>query len=122
MSSILLARAWLFALFGLALCDHNSSNIAFWDRPRVAVVRDHVYLEGGYMQTGVWEKGAWADTQTAKSSHGFLYNLSLHVPFDMNKGSPAIFQSMDEGYINNFYMDGFMFADYDELYAYGYEP
>ena len=121
MSSVLLAGGGLFAFFGLALCDQNSSNIAFWDRPRVAIIRDHVYLEGGYMQTGVWDKGAWSNTENVVSTQGFLYNLSLHEPFDTTKANPAIFQSMNEGYINNYYLDGYMFADYDELYAYGYE-
>ncbi|KAJ9602122.1 hypothetical protein H2200_013482 [Cladophialophora chaetospira] len=119
MSVTLFACAWLLALVDLVSCDQNSSNIGFWDRPRAAIIRDHVYLEGGYMQTGVFESGVWSDLKITHSTDGFLYKLSLHESFDTTAANPAIFQSIDEGPVTNFYFDGFMFADYDELYAYG---
>ncbi|EXJ71228.1 uncharacterized protein A1O5_05034 [Cladophialophora psammophila CBS 110553] len=43
----------------------------------------------------------------------------MHEPFDTTKANPAIFQSINEGPISNYYLDGYMFADYDEFYAYG---
>ncbi|KIX95117.1 uncharacterized protein Z520_09033 [Fonsecaea multimorphosa CBS 102226] len=119
MFSILQCSAWVFTLFSLVLCDHNSSNIGLWDRPRAALIRDHVYLEGGYMQTGVWSNGAWKSLASATSSEGFLYKLSMHDAFDTTKANPALFQSINEGPISNYYLDGYMFADYDEFYAYG---
>ena len=119
MLSILFGSAWLLASVDLVLGDRNSSNIGFWDRPRAALIRDNVYLEGGYMQTGVFENGAWSDLEVTSSADGFLYKLSMHRPFDTTRANPAIFETVDEGPISNFYFDGYMFADYDELYAYG---
>ncbi|OAP54494.1 hypothetical protein AYL99_10942 [Fonsecaea erecta] len=43
----------------------------------------------------------------------------MHDAFDTTKANPAIFQSINEGPISNYYLDGYMFADYDEFYAYG---
>ncbi|OAL30939.1 hypothetical protein AYO20_08524 [Fonsecaea nubica] len=119
MLSILHYGAWVLTLAGVVLCDHNSSNIGLWDRPRVALIRDNVYLEGGYMQTGVYTNGVWDSLESSTSSQGFLYKLSLHEPFDTTKANPAIFQSINEGPLSNYYLDGYMFADYDEFYAYG---
>ncbi|KIX01879.1 uncharacterized protein Z518_09606 [Rhinocladiella mackenziei CBS 650.93] len=83
-----------------------------WDRPRAALIRDHVYLEGGRIHHNL--------TDIVTSSDGFLFKLNLHRSFGISGDSPpAVFESIDEGPITNYYVDGFMFADYDEFYAYG---
>ncbi|KIW31241.1 uncharacterized protein PV07_02905 [Cladophialophora immunda] len=119
MLSLLQCSAWVLTLFGFAFCDHNSANIGLWDRPRAALIRDNVYLEGGYMQTGIYVNGTWNSLESSTSSEGFLYKLSMHDAFDTTKANPAVFQSINEGPISNYYLDGYMFADYDEFYAYG---
>lgn len=114
-------RLWQCFLLVLPLAagDYNSSEICAWDRPRVAIVRDHIYLEGGWLQ--IPRDGSCKHLETATSSNGWLFNLSLHDSFDIsNDDAPALFRSIDEGALSNFYFDGYMFADYDELYAFGY--
>jgi hypothetical protein len=123
MSSILRYGAWLLPLVCLVASNFTSNEIASWDRPRAAVIRDNVYIEGGWLQTGNWTNGAW-DTKsltTVNPTDGMLFQLSLHQPFDIAwDGKPALFQTIPEYAVQNFYMDGFMFADYNEFYAWGY--
>lgn len=99
--------------------DLTSEQIGTWDRPRAALIRDYVYLEGGKMQTGAWENGSWV-VKTVSITNGALFNLSLHRAFDLTEDGPsATFESILEPAVNNFYLDGYMFADYDEFYAWG---
>jgi hypothetical protein len=113
-------RLWqgILLLIPLVAGGYNSGEICAWDRPRAALIRDHVYLEGGWLQLG--ENGSCKTHSTAKSSIGFLFNLSLHEAFDISSpDTPALFESINEGTLTNFHFDGYMFADYDELYAWG---
>lgn len=108
----------LLLLVPLITCDYNSSDICGWNRPRAALVRDYIYVEGGALSIG--ENGSCAKRATPSSSIGWLFNLSLHEPFDIsNQDNPASFESISEGAVTYFYLDGYMFADYDELYAWG---
>jgi hypothetical protein len=119
MLSISQLYAGLLPLISLVSCDFTSRQIGSWDRPRAALIRDHFYLEGGWMQTGSYKDGAW-QVNTVKSSEGLLFKLSMNESFGISWDSPpAIFESINEGPVDNYYMDGFMFADYDEFYAYG---
>ncbi|KAK5560134.1 hypothetical protein LTR46_001884 [Exophiala xenobiotica] len=111
--------SWLLSLVALASCDYTSEQIGSWDRPRASLIRDYVYLEGGKIQTGGWKDGAW-DVTTVTITQGALFNLSLHEAFGVYEDSaPAVFQSIPEAAVNNFYLDGYMFASYDEFYAWG---
>jgi hypothetical protein len=110
---------WLLSLVALASCDYTSKQIGSWDRPRASLIRDYVYLEGGKIQTGGWKDGAWGVT-TVTITQGALFNLSLHEAFGVYEDSaPAVFQSIPEAAVNNYYLDGYMFASYDEFYAWG---
>lgn len=53
------STVWIYTLFNEAICNFTSHEIAYWDRPRAALIRDNIYLEGGWMQTGTWKDGAW---------------------------------------------------------------
>lgn len=117
---LLSRRIWhgILLLVPLVSCDYNSSEICAWDRPRAALIRDHVYLEGGWLQLAV--NGSCKKPATAQTTIGYLFNLSLHKPFDISlPDTPALFGSIDEGVLTDFYFDGYMFADYDEFYAWG---
>lgn len=114
--------SWILSLAVLASCDYTAKQIAGWDRPRAALIRDYVYLEGGKIQTGAWNDntGQWVNPQTVSVTQGALFNLSLHEAFGVNEGDdPANFQSIPEAGVDNFYLDGFMFASYNEFYAWG---
>ena len=123
MSSILQYGAWLLPIVSLVAANFTAPEIAYWDRPRAAVIRDNVYIEGGLIKTGNWtDKGGWdkASLETYNPTDGLLFTLSLNRSFDISSDStPALFTTIPEYAIQNFYMDGFMFADYDELYAWG---
>ena len=120
MSSILQYGAWVLALASLVAGNYTSHGISSWDRPRAAVIRDDVYVEGGWLQTGEWQDGAWGSVETVNPTVGMLFKLSLRQSFDMfADGTPARFESIVEGAIQNFYLDGYMFADYNEFYAWG---
>lgn len=113
---------WLLAFAALVSGNYTSSQVGTWDRPRAAIIRDHVYLEGGKLQTGTWNEteGTWDNIQTMTVSNGVLFNLNLHQPFNVSDPkAPALFVSMDETQVNNYFVDGAMFADYNEFYAWG---
>jgi hypothetical protein len=102
--------------------NYTSRQIAAWDRPRAAQIRDYVYLEGGDLQTGQFKNGAWdpSTLDLVNPTEGLLFNLSLHRAFGVDEGSPpAVFQAIPEPSITNYYFDGYMFADYNEFYAWG---
>lgn len=123
MSSLLKSGACLVAFLSLAVANFTANEIAYWNRPRGSVIRDHVYIEGGWIQTGNWTNGEW-DTKslnTFNPNNGLLFELDLHRPFDNSRdGSPAFFQTIPEYAVTNFYLDGYMFADYNEFYAWGF--
>ncbi|KAK4938510.1 hypothetical protein LTR10_021042 [Elasticomyces elasticus] len=114
---------WLSAFAVLASCDYTSLQIGAWDRPRAAIIRDHVYLEGGNPSIGTWNGATWTIGPSITVSNGVLFNLSLHQPFNVSdKQAPALFTSMIETEVGNYYVDGAMFADYNEFYAWGGMP
>src|SRR5690348_10291554 len=114
MSSILQCGAWLLSLISLVAGNFTAHEIASWNRPRAALIRDNVYVEGGWMQTGNWSKEGWdvKSLQTVNPTEGMLFQLSMNRTFDIND-TPARFDSIPEYAVQNFYMDGYMFADYD---------
>ncbi|OCT52343.1 hypothetical protein CLCR_08082 [Cladophialophora carrionii] len=120
MSSILQHVAWLLPFVSLVVANFTSHEIASWNRPRAALIRDNVYIEGGWIQTGNWTNGEW-DTKTLETvnpTDGQLFKLSMNQSFDIND-NPALFETIPEFAVQNFYMDGYMFADYNEFYAWG---
>jgi hypothetical protein len=120
MSPLLLCGASLLSLAGIVAANFTSPEIGFWDRPRAALIRDNVYVEGGWLQTGNWTNGEWKNLEAYNPTDGLLFKLSLNRTFDISRhDSPALFETIPEYSVQNFYLDGYMFADYDELYAWG---
>ena len=122
MSSLLLCGASLLSLVSVVAGNFTATEIAFWDRPRAAIIRDNVYIEGGWLQTGNFTNGSWdlKSLATFNPSDGLLFSLSLNQSFDIaTDGTPALFETIPEYAVQNFYLDGYMFADYDEFYAWG---
>ncbi|EXJ59283.1 hypothetical protein A1O7_06715 [Cladophialophora yegresii CBS 114405] len=117
MSSILQYGTWLLPFVSLVVANFTSNELASWNRPRAALIRDNVYLEGGWLQTGNWTSGAW-DAKTLSPTDGLLFKLSMNRTFDITD-NPAFFETIPEDAVQNFYLDGYMFADYDEFYAWG---
>lgn len=79
-------------------------------------------MEGGEQQIGRWSDGVWNINQSAITtiSNGVLFDLNLHQPFNISdKNAPALFVTLAETQISNYYVDGAMFADYNEFYAWG---
>ncbi|KIW36637.1 uncharacterized protein PV06_11149 [Exophiala oligosperma] len=116
------STVWVYILVKKVICNFGSHEIAYWDRPRAALIRDNIYLEGGWMQTGTWKDGAWdlESLATVSPSYGMLFKLSLHNSFGTRaEDPPAWFEQIPEGGVKNYYLDGYMFADDDEFYAWG---
>ncbi|KAG4418624.1 hypothetical protein IFR04_008249 [Cadophora malorum] len=100
-----------------------------WDSPRAAVVRDTLYIDGGYL----WWKpglsdGSYATVVSDGNPLGLVYMLNFSTPIktstDFNQSS--IFTTLSKasggGAANNIgpqYYDGAMFANDYEWYTYG---
>ena len=107
----------LLAFFILSRAELSSWKIAQWDRPRAALIRDNIYLDGGWIMIGNWTDGKWADTTDYRKDS--ILKLNLHEPFDIKGATPAVFQTVEEGDPQVTWLDGWMFADWDEFYIYG---
>ncbi|KAK5051553.1 hypothetical protein LTR84_003205 [Exophiala bonariae] len=111
----------LLLVISLVAADYNSAEICSWDRPRVGLIRTDIYLEGGTL--ALPKDGNCKSPSTAEPLTGLLFKLDLSAPFDISNGNtPAIFHSIAEGTMSNFFFDGALFYDYDELYAWGGTP
>lgn len=77
-------------------------------------------MQGGVLQ--VLSNGSDLQGQPGTYTGSSLLNLSLTRSFDIHDESkPAQFDDVAGGQIptENIAYDGFMFADYDEIYTYG---
>jgi hypothetical protein len=114
---------FLFLFLRFCSCDLNSLEIASWDRPRAALIRNDIFLEGGQITTGNWSGPtgsdlAWPTTDNVVDSN--IYRLSLNESFSLDgTNNPAQFHEVVGGYSAIPWFDGYMFADYDEFYTWG---
>jgi len=94
--------------------NYTSTQLAGWDRPRGSQIRYDVSLDGGrllYPSTS---------TDAKLPTTGTLFKLSLNSSFDVHDpSSPALFEYVGYNTPVAPRLDGFMFADYYELYAWG---
>ena len=108
----------IISLIGVVVSDLTSLEIAQWDRPRGAVIRHDIWLEGGWIQIANWtggDDGKW-DGRPTTFKESYLFKLSLNRSFDISDASsPARFQAMATNTVPTEWLDGFMFADYDEF-------
>lgn len=120
MLPILRKLAWLCLFFCVSLTrsDVTSDQIAAWDRPRSALIRYDIYLEGGILKTGTFNGEKWSPSPT-RYEDATLFTLNLNKSFDIHNNKPAIFKPTDTTISPVPWLDGFMVADYDEFYTYG---
>ncbi|KAH7391537.1 hypothetical protein BKA64DRAFT_107644 [Cadophora sp. MPI-SDFR-AT-0126] len=102
-----------------------------WQSPRAAVVRDTLYIDGGYL----WWKpglsdGSYGAVVSDGNPLGLVYMLNFSTPFNtsQNFNLTSIFTTLSKasggGAANNIgpqYYDGAMFANDYEWYTYGGE-
>lgn len=117
---MLLRLAVLCLTARLVLCEpvFTSERIARWNRPRAALIRNNIYLAGGQIDLSDYADGKFGQNEPYVNSS--LLRLSLNESFDISGGNPAGFESILEDNLDVTWLDGFMFADWDELYTYGF--
>lgn len=118
---MLLLIALLF--LGQSACDMDSLGVKLWERPRAALIRHDIYLDGGYAVLGNWNGKSWAldDGETGPSANASVYRLSLNESFELDgDAKPARFMAIPENVKQTAWLDGAMFGDYDEFYVWGY--
>ncbi|KAL5318176.1 hypothetical protein ACEPPN_013235 [Leptodophora sp. 'Broadleaf-Isolate-01'] len=98
-----------------------------WQSPRAAVVRDTLYIDGGYLwwQPGMSD-GSYGSVISDGNPLGLVYMLNFSTPFNTSQNLSSIFTTLSKaaggGASNNIgpqYYDGAMFANDYEWYTYG---
>ncbi|KAL1846166.1 hypothetical protein VTK73DRAFT_346 [Phialemonium thermophilum] len=107
--------------------DQVNTTMCYWEQLRGAVIRDTVYLDGGY----IWwlpglSDGTYGPVTSDYNPLGLVYTLNFSVPFDTTQNITALFQTISKapsgGNANNVaptYYDGAMLANDDEWFLYG---
>lgn len=124
----------MFHLFGYALlflwvaftnADEATRRLCMWTQPRAGVVRDVLYLDGGWQQYCMWDGTAWVrDTQINGPDHiqGLLYTMDFNRTLKADANFTDLFEDLHAtGGVNDNppFMSGHMFADDYEFYTYG---
>ncbi|KAI9656088.1 MAG: hypothetical protein M1829_000443 [Trizodia sp. TS-e1964] len=102
-----------------------NSTMCLWYDIRAAVLRDTLYVDGGYL----WDLPGMADGSYGQivqdpNLSGLLYSINFTQPFNISQNTSTIFQTTPKaaGAANNqapnFY-SGTMFSNDNELYLYG---
>jgi len=66
-----------FSLLLLQPVGLSSAEFAGWFYPRVDMVRDSIYIEGGFRTEGEFVDGSWENVLTDLPAGGMLYRLNL---------------------------------------------
>jgi hypothetical protein len=85
--------------------------VCTWNGLRAAIVRDALYVNGGFMETTILGSIVYG---------GGIYALNLSRSFNTSSNNFSALFTMLPGSIAGTYVDGTMFANDDELYLYGY--
>ncbi|KAL2061603.1 hypothetical protein VTL71DRAFT_6980 [Oculimacula yallundae] len=104
-----------------------NSTMCQWQSPRAAVVRDTLFLDGGYLW---WKPGMSDESYGPPTSDGnplgLVYMLNFSSPFNISQNSSELFTTLSKaaggGASNNIgpqYYDGAMFANDYEWFTYG---
>lgn len=107
--------------------DQVNATMCYWQSPRAAVVRNTLYIDGGYLW---WlpgmSNGAYGDPTSDGNPLGIVYLLNFSTPFSTSENISNIFTTMSKasngGSVNNIgpqYYDGAMFANDYEWFTYG---
>ncbi|KAH9908591.1 hypothetical protein F4778DRAFT_353408 [Xylariomycetidae sp. FL2044] len=104
----------------------QNATMCMWQAPRAAVLKDTVYIDGGYLYwvPGMTDGSYGAPTQD-NNPLGYMYTLNFSTPFNSSTNVSDIltpFSKSNGGAANNLapnYYDGALLANNDELYLYG---
>ncbi|KAL3428465.1 kelch repeat protein [Phlyctema vagabunda] len=104
-----------------------NSTLCTWETPRAAVIRDTLYIDGGYlMWRPGFSDGTYGNPIADDNPLGIVYLLSFNNSFTTSENISQVFgrssKAPDGGAANNVapqYIDGGMFADDFEWYTYG---
>ncbi|KAK3307584.1 uncharacterized protein B0T15DRAFT_574343 [Chaetomium strumarium] len=105
------------------LPDQVNTRICQWRQLRAAVLRDTVYLDGGYL---LWQPG-FTDGSTGNAVSddnplGLIYTLNLSTPFNTTQNISAILGTLEKGAGANLapnYQDGALLGNNEEFFLYG---
>ncbi|RVX74682.1 hypothetical protein B0A52_01809 [Exophiala mesophila] len=123
--SYLVGYSLLALWVSLTNADDITRRLCMWTQPRVGVVRDVVYLDGGWQQYCMWDGSAWVrDTQINGPDHiqGLLYTMDFNRTFKADANFTDLFEDLHAtGGVNDNppFMSGYLFADDYEFYTYG---
>lgn len=100
-------------------------SIVGWASPRVALIRDSIYIEGGtryigeYYENGTINTASYAYTDTGP--YGTLYKLNLTRPFNATNATDAFEYMVPTQYDPGapLMVDGAIFASEYGFYTYG---
>jgi hypothetical protein len=103
------------SLLAITLIERSLAQpICEWTGLRAAIVRDALYVNGGFLATTIEIPGSAA-------FDGGVYALNLSRSFNTSSNDfSALFTMLVGSNIIGNYVDGTMFANNDELYLYGY--
>ncbi|KAJ5051966.1 uncharacterized protein L3040_001727 [Drepanopeziza brunnea f. sp. 'multigermtubi'] len=100
-----------------------------WRSPRAAVVRDTLYIDGGYLWwTPGLSDGSYGSATSDGNPLGLVYLFNFGTPFNTSQNLSAVFDTLSKasggGAANNIapnYYSGAMFANDYEWFTYGGE-
>ncbi|KAL4985617.1 hypothetical protein BDW68DRAFT_164778 [Aspergillus falconensis] len=109
----------------LDVLNQINSSICTWGQLRAAIIRDTIYLDGGYLvyQRGFSTGGVQVDSNN--NANGLLYTLDLSSSFNTETDNlTELFDTTAKaggvaGNIAPTYQDGVMFANDNMFYLYG---
>ncbi|KAJ2898299.1 hypothetical protein MKZ38_004024 [Zalerion maritima] len=130
----LLALVSSLAITPLTSAQHSgwqegqvNATMCMWQQPRAAVIKDTVYIDGGYLwwTPGMATKEYGVPTQDGNPL-GLIFTLNFSTPFNSSQNLSSLFDTMskvpNEGAATNIapnYFDGGMLANNHEWFTYG---
>ncbi|KAF3766795.1 hypothetical protein M406DRAFT_287728 [Cryphonectria parasitica EP155] len=108
------------AQLGGWVANEVNTTMCTWQGLRAAVIRDSVYMDGGYIY---WRPGlADGSYGSAIQDHdqpGISLMLNFSIPFNISQNISALFEEPDRTSLKPLYYDGAMLASYDDYWLYG---
>lgn len=106
--------------------DQVSATMCMWKQPRAAVLRDMLYVDGGYLYwTPGFADGRFGPATQDDNPMGLIYTLNFSTPFNMSQNISEIFGTKSKTggsaatNIAPNYFDGALLANDDEFFLYG---
>ncbi|KAI9824064.1 MAG: hypothetical protein M1832_002132 [Thelocarpon impressellum] len=101
-----------------------NQSVCWWEQPRSAIVRDTLYLDGGYMAYVPGFANGTVGAPVQPENGQFLYAINFTQPFKTSQNASEVLRTINKtaGAANNLapnYYDGAMFSNDNEFYLYG---